>query len=161
MLYFPATTGPTAAQLKLLETPPEPNSEVPYQAGPGYDSIFSISPSSIARWVIQAACIIAGLSLWSWRAKRRHLARGEGEKPRPTPPGDRPGDRAGRLAAWLARTRFGLQLAGVFGLLEPDRDLRPVPRYILVGVALLAVSVAGRPAWAGPTVVSPGGVPVC
>ena len=49
-----------------------------------------------------------------------------------------------RLAAWLARTRFGLQLAGVFVLLGSLTVTSGRLWYILVGVALLAVSVAVR-----------------
>lgn len=148
LLYYPGNaTGPTAAQLKLLDdTARAELAELPYQAGPGYDSIFGISPSSIARWVIQALlCIIAGLSLWSWWTKRRHLARGEGEKPRPTARlATVPVTGRARLAAWLARTRFGLQLAGVFALLDSLTVTSGRLWYILVGVALLAVSVAVR-----------------
>jgi hypothetical protein len=69
----------------------------------------------------------------------------KGESPRPTARlATVPVTGRARLAAWLARTRFGLQLAGVFVLLGSLTMTSGRLWYILVGVALLAVSVAVR-----------------
>jgi len=149
ILYYPGNAaGPTAAQVKLLnDTARAELAELPYQAGPGYDSIFNRSlGSQIQHWVIDGLLlIIAPLSLWSWWTKRRHLARGEGGKPQPT---DRLATvsvtRRARLAAWVARTRFTLQLAGIIALV--DSLIVPSGRlwYLLVAVVLLAISLAIR-----------------
>jgi hypothetical protein len=100
----------------------------------------------VANWIFKAIfCIIVGLSFWSWDTKHRHLPRAEGGKPRPT---DRlatvPVTGRARLAAWPARTRFTLQLAGAFVLLESLTATSGRLWRILVGVALLAISVVVR-----------------
>jgi hypothetical protein len=145
LLYPGEATRMTPAQVRLVEdTARAQLAELPYEAGPGYGPV--ITPSLMAqvpRWILSALFWgIAGFSAWSWWIRRRHLARGEGTPPPSTARvSATPVTGRARRAAWLARSRFAIQLVG--GYLALASIIAPPPTrywYLIAGALLLAAS---------------------